>query len=201
MSDKNKVRYNLKNVHVGPLTFEDNVPTLGVPKPYPGAVHLTSSPEGESTPFYADGIAYYNSTSNNGYKIDLEMAYLYDWFEMDYLYSKQSKEGMIVEMAEGSPKPFYLMFQFDGDANATKHIFFNCQADRPTEEGQTNETSKTPTTTTIPITAVPLNTERGPIVKAKCPPSASNYAKFFTEAPALPTFEETATANVDGGGQ
>lgn len=201
MSDKNKVRFNLKNVHVGTLTFENNVPTFGVPKPYPGAVHLTMNPEGESTPFFADGVAYYNSTSNNGYAGDLEMAYLYDWFEKEYLGSKQSKEGMIVEMADVDPVPFYLMFQFDGDANATKHIFFNVQANRPTLEGQTNENSKTPMTTTIPITAVPLDTEKGPIVKAKCPPLASNYDTFFKTAPVLPTFEDVAPANVEGGGK
>lgn len=193
MGDTNKIRYDLKNVHVGPLTFDEkNSPVFGVPKAYPGAVHITMDPEGESTPFYADGITYYVSNANNGYTGELEMAYLYDWFETEYLGSKTSKEGMIVEMADNKPKAMYLMFMFEGDVAATKHILYNVQASRPSIEGKTKEDTIEPETTTIPYTAMPLETETGSFVKAKCPSGATNYDTFFKTAPALPTFEATA---------
>lgn len=193
MADQNKIRYDLKNVHVGTLTFdESNVPIFGTPKAYPGAVHITMDPEGESTPFYADGITYYISDANNGYTGELEMAYLYDWFETDFLGSKTSTEGMIVEMADNKTASMYMMFMFEGDVAATKHILYNVKASRPSIEGQTKEDTIEPITTTIPYTAMPLETTTGSFVKAKCPSGAANYDTFFSVAPALPTFA-TAT--------
>lgn len=190
MADQNKIRYDLKNVHVGSLTFDEkNTPIFGVPKAYPGAVHITMNPEGESSQFYADGITYYVSNANNGYAGELEMAYLYDWFETDYLGSKTSIEGMIVETADNKPKAMYLMFMFEGDVAATKHILYNVQASRPSMEANTKKDTIEPETTTIPYTAMPLETTTGAFVKAKCPKGASNYETFFTDAPVLPTFE------------
>ena len=76
---ENKVRFNLKNVHYAILT--ETVNTLGVttyswatPVAVKGAVSLDLSQEGEVSPFYADGITFYRSVSNNGYSGSLEMA-------------------------------------------------------------------------------------------------------------------------------
>ena len=187
-ANNNKIRYGLSNVHVGKVTFENGTPTFGTPKAYPGAVNITMDPEGESTPFYADNIVYYMATSNNGYTGDLEMAYLYDWFETEYLGHKTSSEGMIVETADAKPSNMYIMFQFEGDVKATKHILYNVHASRPSVEGSTKEDTTTPATTTIPYTAMPLQTTVGQLVKGKVPANASNYADFFTKAPVLPTF-------------
>ena len=111
MPETNKVRYGLSNVHVGTLTVEDGTPTFGVPKAYPGAVNMTLSAEGESSTFHADNIAYYVTNSNNGYAGELEMAYLYDWFETQYLGNEESDEGMIVEKSGGVPEQAaYIMF-------------------------------------------------------------------------------------------
>lgn len=187
MPETNKVRYGLSNVHVGTLTVEDGTPTFGVPKAYPGAVNMTLTAEGESSTFYADNIAYYVTNSNNGYTGDLEMAYLYDWFETQYLGSKESKEGMIVETSDNPTQMAYLMFQFEGDVNATKYIIYNITFGRPDLEGNTKEDTTEPNTTTIPFTSVPLVTEFGNVVKSKVPSTASNYATFFTTAPTVPT--------------
>lgn len=187
MPETNKVRYGLSNVHVGTLTVEDGTPTFGVPKAYPGAVNMTLNAEGESSTFYADNIAYYVTNSNNGYTGELEMAYLYDWFETQYLGSKESKEGMIVETSDNPTQMAYLMFQFEGDVNATKYIIYNMTFGRPDLEGNTKEDTTEPNTTTIPFTSVPLVTEFGNVVKSKVPSTASNYATFFTTAPTVPT--------------
>lgn len=187
MPETNKVQYGLSNVHVGTVTVEDGTPTFGVPKAYPGAVNMTLTAEGESSTFYADNIAYYVTNSNNGYTGDLEMAYLYDWFETQFLGSKESQEGMIVETSDNPTQMAYLMFQFEGDVNATKYIIYNITFGRPDLEGNTKEDTTEPNTTTIPFTSVPLVTEFGNVVKSKVLSTASNYATFFTTAPTVPT--------------
>ena len=62
----NKVKYNLKNVHAAKL--KETVSSSGEttfsyenPKAIPGAVSISLDAEGESTPFYADGIVYFRS--------------------------------------------------------------------------------------------------------------------------------------------
>ena len=67
----NKVKYNLKNVHAAKLTetVVEGVRTYtyATPRAIHGAVSLSLDMEGETTPFYADGIVYFRSTTNNGY--------------------------------------------------------------------------------------------------------------------------------------
>ena len=54
----NKIKFNLKNVHVAVLTKANGEYTYGTPVALPGAVSLSMEAEGESNPFYADGIVY-----------------------------------------------------------------------------------------------------------------------------------------------
>lgn len=187
MSETNKVRYGLSNVHVGTITIEEKTPTFSIPKPYPGAVNLVLNAQGDQSVFYADNIAYYVTNSNNGYEGELEMTYLYDWFETEYLGNIESNEGMLVETDSLPETLAYIMFQFEGDKNAIKYIMYNATFGRPSLEGGTKEGSTTPNTTTIPFTTVPLVTEFGNIVRAKVPSTASNYETFFKNAPTVPT--------------
>ena len=82
---ENKVKYNIKNVHVAKQTEtagEDGATTYtyATPKNIPGAVSISLDAEGEISTFYADGIAYYVTSANNGYSGDLEMALIPSWF-------------------------------------------------------------------------------------------------------------------------
>lgn len=188
MPETNKIRFGLSNVHVGTITIsEDGEPTFSVPKAYPGAVNMTLSAQGDQSVFYADNIAYYVTNTNNGYEGELEMAYLFDWFEQEYLGNVVSNEGMLVELASAPEQQAYIMFQFEGDKNATKYIIYNATFGRPDIEGSTKEDTTDPNTTTIPFTTVPLVTKFGNIVRAKVPSTATNYATFFTTAPTVPT--------------
>ena len=185
---ENKIRYGLSNVHVGTIaTAEDNSITMSVPKPYPGAVSMTMDPQGEQSIFYADNVAYYVTNSNNGYEGELEMAELFDWFSIEFLGAVESNEGMIVETSTLKNVQAYFMFQFEGDINANKYIVYNVAFSRPSLEGSTQEDTKEPSTTTIPFTSTPLQTEFGNIVRSKVPAGASNYNTFFTVAPTVPT--------------
>lgn len=90
--------------------------------------------------------------------------------------------GALVETTNAEYKPFALLFQIEGDANARRHVLYNCMANRPQITAATTTASKEPQTETIPLTctSIPntaLNTE---IVKASAAYGDSAYSGWFT---------------------
>ena len=153
---KNKIKYNLKNVHAAVLTEDDGVYTYGTPKAIPGAVSLTLDAEGETNPFYADGIVYYRTVANNGYSGDLEIALIPDWVRTDLLKELVDSNGVLVEKSDSTESVYFaLLFEFNGDEKAIRHVFYKCNLTRPGVASQTKEDSIEPVTETLSITADP----------------------------------------------
>ena len=153
---KNKVKFNLKNVHYALLTLTGNAPSYGTPVPMPGAVSLSLDANGEPENFYADGIVYYVINNNMGYDGDLELAMIPESFRTDALGETLDDNGVLVESSESNLAPFALLFEFDGDQKHIRHVLYNCSASRPGIEGKTNEESKEVQTETLTIKASPL---------------------------------------------
>lgn len=154
---ENKVQFNLKNVHYAKLTEAENSVTWGTPKHVPGAVTLTLSPEGEITQFYADGIIYYQSVANNGYKGDLEMARFPDEMLKDiWGFVEGATSHVLTENANVEPSAFALLFEIDGDADHQRYAAYNCAGTRPAVSSKTNTNTKEPQTQTSNITVMPL---------------------------------------------
>ena len=106
-----KVQFNLKNVHYAILELNGSVPSWKPPVPVPGAVNLSLEQQGEVTPFYADGIVYYQSVANNGYNGDLEMALFPDQMLIDvWGYEKVDGDEVLIENANAEAKHFALPF-------------------------------------------------------------------------------------------
>lgn len=153
----NKVKYNLKNVHAAKLTKNaDGTYTYETPKAIPGAVSISLDAEGDSSPFYADGIVYFRSTANNGYSGDLEIALIPEWFRTDILKETLDNNGVLVESSTITEmEKFALLFEFDGDVKAIRHILYNCSASRPSIESETKEDAIEPGTEKLSLTADP----------------------------------------------
>lgn len=156
----NKVKYNLKNVHAAKLTetVADGVTTYSYDKPkaIPGAVSVSLDAEGDTSPFYADGIVYFRTVTNNGYSGDLEIALIPEWFRTEILQEELDGKGVLIESAEHAESvKFALLFEFDGDVNAIRHALYNCTASRPSIESETKEDKIEPGTEKLSLTADP----------------------------------------------
>ena len=156
----NKVKYNMKNVHAAKLTetVTDGVKSFsyGTPKAIPGAVSIALDAEGETSPFYADGIVYFRSVANNGYSGELEIALIPEWFRTDILQEKLDSNGVLVEKSDNAESvKFALLFEFDGDVRAIRHVMYNCTASRPSIESETKEDTIEPGTEKLSLTADP----------------------------------------------
>ena len=177
----NKIKYGLRNVYYAKVTSVSSTGVLSYATPVsiPGAVNLSLSPEGESNPFYADDIIYFQSASNNGYNGTLEVALLPDTFKTDILGDTVGTNGVMVEHANVVPSEFALLFEFQGDDKATRHAMFRCTCTRPDVASQTKEASIAPVTETLNITALPRMNDY--VVKGSCPQTATTaYGAWFT---------------------
>lgn len=174
----NKVKYGLKNVHYAVITDTAGVITFGTPTRIPGAVNLVLNPKGEKTEFYADDMAYFVTTANQGYEGTLEIALIPDAFRKDVLGDKEDLNKALFEDSAAIPKNIALMYEFTGDEKATRHVNYNVSVARPSIESKTKGTSIEPVTDTINITASPA-TDTG-YVKAKIQVGDTGYDTFYT---------------------
>lgn len=158
------------------------------PKALVGAVSLNLNANGEQTTFRADNVDYWVTYSNNGYEGDLELAIVSDDFKKDCLGYVLDNNNLLVEKSDAQPAAFALLFQFEGDNNARRHVFYNCKATRPATASQTTGTSIEPVTETINIKATPRLNDS--VVKASSKlddTSSSQYTNWFSTVQ-VPTF-------------
>lgn len=151
---KDKVKFGIKNVHIFPQLTD--APTFGLVIDVPGAVSLSLDAQGDISKFYADNIVYYQTSANNGYEGDLEVALIPDEvFEKIFNYVK-NQDNVYTENASKNVVPFAMTFEEEGDQAGTKFVLYNCTATRPSRSLATVEDSKEPTTQTLSVSAAPL---------------------------------------------
>lgn len=173
-----KVQFGLDEIYIAPITYgADNSITYGTPFAIPGAVSLTLDQSGEQADFYADNVKYFSDGANQGYSGSLEMALFTEKFKTDILGMTKDTNGVIVENADDVVKDFALGFRISGDSAKTRFWTYQVSAQRPSVASSTIETSKTPQTQTINITATPRYSDKNVMVHVE--EGASAYANFF----------------------
>lgn len=179
MNKKNKVKYNICNVHYAVIAkAEDGKVTFATPVAIPGAVSISLDPKGEPESFYADGVEYYVINNNQGYDGDLEVALIPESFRQDVLLETADANNVLVENSNSQTGSFALLFEFDGDIRKIRHVMYNCSASRPSISGKTNEEGKEVQTETLTIKSRPL---ANGLVKAKTGNSTTDavYANWY----------------------
>jgi phi13 family phage major tail protein len=189
MSDTNKVKFGLKNCYYAKATIgTDGSATYATAKPLVGAVSLSMTPQGDRTPFYADNIEYYVSQANNGYEGSLELAKIPEDFLKDCLGQNVGGNGILYESVQDQLAHFALLFQFEGDKTAKRHVFYNCVASRPETSGETISETKEPQTETVDLSAssVYVSALSKDVVKGSVNEGDTPYSSWFSSV-VLPT--------------
>lgn len=191
----NKITYGLQDVHIAPFTNVDT-PAWGTPVAIPGAVKFTPSPQGQDTNIYADNVLYYAGQTNNGYKADLEIAHIPDSVLEDILGWRIDANGALVEVADGTPVEFALMFQVQGDAKNRRVVYYRCKASRAAREHGTKGEALDPKSDVLALTIIPITIGSEKVVKTVMELSASNTAAYnaFFDAVTVPATAVTKVA-------
>ena len=194
----NKVKFGLKNVYIAKATIaDDGSATYDTPFALRGAVNLSLDAQGDVTKFRADNIDYWVGYANSGYEGDLELALVTDEFKTKILNMIVDDNGVMVEDVGAQPEHFAMMFQFEGDQKATRHVLYNVSVSRPQVAGATTEENIEPQTESLSLTATSAHfTELDKdLVKASCSEEESSvYAAWF-DAVYQPEITETDPAD------
>lgn len=188
---KNKVTFGLEKVHVA---FRDDEsaqqPEWETPVAIPGAVRWTPTAVGDTVTHYADNIAYFTVTVNNGYTGELELTNVPDEILAKMLGWEIDDNGAIVEVADAMPRHFALLGQVQGDKRNRRFVYYDCVASRPAKERTTKNESLPVATDVLNLTITPIEIGGKKIVKGDLELNDTNEAVFdsFFTSVYVPTF-------------
>lgn len=178
---ENKVEFGLENVYFAKATTDlgTGIITYDSPVKWPGAVEISLEASGDLIKFKADNIDYYVSGNNQGYDGTMTTALIPDDFVTTVLGEKV--EGAVqTEYSNAETSSFALMFQFEGDKYATRHVFYNCAASRPSL-GSTTKDSGDPNTTQLTFSAIPRPIDKAVKTKTRSETNEDVYNAWFDE--------------------
>ena len=183
---ENKVEFGLRNCYYAVVTVDESGRiTYGAPKKLPGAVSITFDKSGDLIRFKADDIDYYTNANNQGYEGTLTLARVPEDFRTEVLKEKKTEKGVLIENSDAQTATIALMFEFQGDVKATRHLLYYCSVNRPSV-GSTTKDSGDPNTTELAMVASPRPSDN--LVKASTSAGVDEetynswYTKVYEEA-------------------
>lgn len=183
---ENKVEFGLRNCYYAVVTVDEGGKiTYGVPKNLPGSVSITFDKSGDLIRFKADDIDYYTNANNQGYEGTLTLARVPEDFRTEVLKEKKTEKGVLIENSDAQTANIALMFEFQGDVKATRHLLYYCSVNRPSF-GSTTKDSGDPNTTELAMVASPRPSDN--LVKASTSAGVDEetynswYTKVYEEA-------------------
>lgn len=183
---ENKVEFGLRNCYYAVVTVDESGKiTYGAPKKLPGAVSITFDKSGDLIRFKADDIDYYTNANNQGYEGTLTLARVPEDFRTEVLKEKKTEKGVLVENSDAQTANIALMFEFQGDVKATRHLLYYCSVNRPSVGSKTKD-SGDPNTTELAMVASPRPSDN--LVKASTSAGVDEetynswYTKVYEEA-------------------
>lgn len=179
-----KVLFNIKKLQISPITAisASGVPTYATPILVPGTVSLSLDPEGESDPFYADGIAYYIGASSSSYTGTLENACIpAEVLKAVFGYMEDGNKNIVD--TDQPTKEFGMQFAVDSDEGEVYFTLFRVSATKPNMNFQTNEDGKTinPQSMDLTLSTVATSDSKYNVFKSYATKSMTNYAQYFTK--------------------
>lgn len=176
---ENKIEYGLENAFWAKILEEDinGVITYDTPKRLPGAVKLELEPQGDTINFQADNTDYYTGEVNNGYTGTLTIAKMTEEFETAILGEKRGSDGTLSEFSNAKTTPFALLFQFEGDQHAIRHVLYKCSVQRPKKGSETKKND--PNTTELNFTVSPRINDKKVKTKSSKDIDQTVYEKWF----------------------
>lgn len=148
--DKNIVEFGVENVHVWPILEENpetGKPTYGEVIPFPSARSISLDFDGDINRFYADNKEWWSASTGAGsYSGDFNFYKMPEAFATQVLMELKNKDGVLAEGTDPKFEPRYygLAFEFSGDANKVRHLFYRVKSTRPQITGNTVEEDKEP---------------------------------------------------------
>lgn len=179
---ENKVTFGLRNVHFAPYTVTDGTITYETPIKMPGGIEISLEPRGEMAEFYADDMLYYSASNNQGYDGTLSIANIPEKFSIDALGEvKDATDMVLTEKSSSKGKPFALLFEFDGDVKATRHVLYNCTANRPTLASTTKTDTAEPNANELTFVSSPRETDSAVKTKTTETTPAAIYDAWYAD--------------------
>lgn len=194
---QNKIKYGLKSVFyaIGSPSTNGSM-SYSTPVPFPGAISLSLDASGDNVKFYADNVEYWVGNGNTGYSGTLEVARVIDSFKTDVLGNIKDGKDVLVEDMNAAIVHFALLFQFEGDQKATKHVLYNCTCSRSNVGSNTKGEQIEPQTETLNLSCASIysaNLDKD-VVKAECTgDSDSTTYNGWTSTVYMPTAPSTST--------
>lgn len=178
---ENKITYGLENAYYALFDIgEDGTITYQTPIAIPGAVELEITARGDMIEFYADNMVYYSSDNNQGYEGTLKIANIPQSFSTGVLGEVLDDTDQVIhEVANAVTKPFALLFQFEGDVKAIRHVLYNCSASRPTVSSSTKTDTVEPNENELSFIANPRSTDKRVKTRTTTNTSDTIYDNWF----------------------